>query len=77
MNGIEKKIDNLGRVVIPSSIREAMQMEADDRIELFIRNGELVITPLKQVCAVCGTVSDEKNEMRVCHKCIERIKSEC
>ena len=42
------KIDNLGRVVIPKSIRKALNIEHNDEISMYVEGESLVIKKGKQ-----------------------------
>ena len=41
--GIVRRVDDLGRVVIPKEIRRAMGIKEDDPLELIVKNGELCL----------------------------------
>ncbi len=40
---VTRKIDELGRVVIPSDFREELGMEAGEKLEIYIEEGRLVL----------------------------------
>ena len=42
--GNRSKIDNLGRVVIPKSIRKALDVEANSEISMYVEDTKLIIT---------------------------------
>ena len=44
VKGNKSKIDNLGRVVIPKSIRKALNVEHNDEISMHVENQALIIT---------------------------------
>lgn len=41
--GIIRRVDELGRIVIPKAIREELSIEDDCPLEYFIENGEIVL----------------------------------
>ncbi len=41
--GITRKLDELGRIVIPKEIRETYKIEEGDHVEFFLDNNEIVI----------------------------------
>ena len=47
MKGTDRKIDRLGRIVIPISYRRALDLQPNDAVTVSIKNGELVISPVK------------------------------
>ena len=40
---IMRKIDKLGRIVIPKDVRASLSLNADDDVELLIENGVVVL----------------------------------
>ncbi len=74
--GMLRKIDDLGRVVIPSEIRKAMQIDKGDVLEMSMEEDRLVIRKFAPACIFCGGTEhlftyEEKN---ICGQCIETIK---
>ena len=41
--GIVRRIDDLGRIVIPKEVRRITHIEVNDPIEIFIENGGIVL----------------------------------
>ena len=40
---IIRKIDRLGRIVIPNDIRKTLKLKADDPVEIKVENGAVII----------------------------------
>ena len=53
VKGNKSKIDNLGMVVIPKSIRKALNVEHNDEISMHVENQSLIITKNNNVCTIC------------------------
>ena len=49
------KIDNLGRVVVPKSIRKALNIQSNSEISMYVENRKLIITKSNQICSLCDT----------------------
>ena len=49
VKGNKSKIDNLGRVVIPKSIRKALNVEHNDEISMHVENQALIITKFTMI----------------------------
>ena len=49
------KIDNLGRVVIPKSIRKALNIEYNDEISMYVEGESLVIKKGHRSCSLCDS----------------------
>ena len=65
MSGIERKIDNLGRIVIPISYRKALGLKSEDSLTISLKKDEIIISAKKHVCAICGNAMDRAENMRV------------
>lgn len=77
--GIVRKVDNLGRIVLPSEIRQTLDIqEGRDSIEIFTDNDRIVLQKYKPGCIFCGNVENIHffNENRICKDCIAKLKSE-
>jgi len=70
------KIDNLGRVVIPKSIRKALNIEHNDEISMYVDGDKLVINKGHRDCGLCGSkeIKHQIGEKFLCDKCIQNIK---
>ena len=73
--GVSRCIDELGRIVIPMSMRKKLGIESGDPLEFKIENGSIVITPDKSRCAFC--LSDAEltafKGRAICKKCIDEL----
>lgn len=47
-NGIVRRFDDLGRIVIPKILRRDMHINDGDPMEIYLRNGEIVIRKYKK-----------------------------
>jgi AbrB family transcriptional regulator, transcriptional pleiotropic regulator of transition state genes len=60
--GIVRKVDELGRIVIPIELRRTFGIRERDPLEIYSDDGQIVVEkykPTEQVCAVTGKVSPE------------------
>ena len=72
-----KKIDNLGRVVVPKGYRQMLGLKPGDPLDVDVEAGTITISPHRDGCVFCGgsnvaTIYSRKN---ICGDCLERIKS--
>ena len=72
--GIEKEIDNLGRVVLPMSYRKKLGLDKNPRVNLYIAKDGIFITSSDDVCVICRKRSICNNELKICSECIDKIK---
>ena len=70
------KIDNLGRVVIPKSIRKALNIEHNDEISMYVEGENLIISKGYQNCGICESkdIKFQIGKKFLCFKCVENIK---
>jgi len=71
--GVVRKVDNLGRLVIPSDLRKALNMQYKDSVEMFVDEEYIVLGKHYPKCVLCGYVDDIVNYKgkNVCKKCIQ------
>lgn len=63
--GIVRKVDELGRVVIPMELRRNLGIEEKDPLELFLQDNMVVIQKYKptMACVVTGEVSNQNHNL--------------
>lgn len=77
--GIVRKVDELGRVVIPIELRRTLQIGEKDPLEIFVEGNTIILRRYEPLCFVCGEGSNEKyidfKGKKVCRSCKEIISS--
>ena len=75
--GISRPIDELGRIVIPKEIRNALDMRPKDEIEIYIEDGNMIMKKAKPECAFCGTTDELSafSEKFICQNCIQKLQN--
>ncbi len=73
--GIIRKVDELGRVVIPIEIRNHFNISQKDPIEIFIDGTSIVLKKFEPNCIFCGNTKKliEYNNKLICEKCAKKI----
>lgn len=61
--GIVRRIDNLGRIVLPKEMRDALGLPAGTPFEVHMDGENIVIKKHENVCVVTGKVSDNNLEL--------------
>ena len=71
-----KKIDNLGRIVIPRNIRKALDIKDWDELYVELSDNAIVITKAHDACALCGSEENlsSVNGRFVCASCLAALK---
>ncbi|MBP1970340.1 transcriptional pleiotropic regulator of transition state genes [Virgibacillus natechei] len=59
--GIVRKVDELGRVVIPIELRRTLDIHEKDSMEIYVENDSIVLKKFKpnMTCQITGETSDE------------------
>ncbi len=68
-----RRIDELGRIVLPKDIRDANGWEPKDRIYLRVTNEGLLLSKVKPFCCVCGGKDNliTFDDQHLCSECLE------
>lgn len=75
--GIIRKVDELGRVVIPIELRNQFHISEKDTIEIFVDGSSIVLKKYEKSCLFCGNtkkLSEYKGKL-ICNKCLKQIKT--
>lgn len=73
--GIIRKVDELGRIVIPKELRDGLEIQEKDPIEIFVDGNSIILKKYTPNCVFCGNskeLTTYKGKL-VCNKCISKI----
>lgn len=75
--GINRKIDDLGRIVIPIEMRERLGIKKQDQLEIFIDGDRIVLTKPSEHCIFCNSATKlaKHKEKNVCSDCLNEMNS--
>ncbi len=75
--GIVRKIDNLGRIVLPIELRHNLDIKEGDSLEFFTEENRIILKKYQPACLYCGNARDivAFHGYNVCHSCIEQLKN--
>lgn len=73
--GILRRVDEMGRVVIPKELRESLELKSEDPIEIFVENDKIVLQKYEESCLFCDNSDNIIIYMgkRVCNSCLEEM----
>jgi len=76
--GIVRRIDELGRVVIPSELRSIFEIREKDALEIFTEGNTIILRKYEPHCVICGSMDHTKNYRGkwICSSCIEFVKND-
>ncbi|SHK10691.1 transcriptional pleiotropic regulator of transition state genes [Geosporobacter subterraneus DSM 17957] len=74
--GIVRKVDELGRVVIPIELRRTLNIGEKDALEIYVDTEHIILKKYEPACIFCGQAKDVKNfkGKNICPACIAEIK---
>ncbi len=75
--GIVRKVDELGRIVLPIELRRTLDIDIKDSLEIYVEDSKIILKKYEPSCIFCGesenVVSfDDKN---ICKNCLEKLKN--
>ena len=75
--GIVRKIDELGRIVIPKELREKMDMHEQSSVEIFVKEDNICLRRYYEGCHFCGSAENltEFKDKLICKACIDSLVS--
>lgn len=73
--GIVRRVDELGRVVIPIEIRNKFNILEKDQIEIYVDGSSIVLKKFEPNCIFCGNSKNlvEYKDKLVCNKCLQKM----
>ncbi|MCR1899532.1 AbrB/MazE/SpoVT family DNA-binding domain-containing protein [Irregularibacter muris] len=74
--GIVRKVDELGRIVIPVELRRTLDIHIKDSLEIFVDDQYIMLKKYEPACVFCGQAKDImtfKNK-NICPDCLEELK---
>ena len=74
--GIVRKIDNLGRLVLPVELRRGLGLDEDPTVEIFVEEDTIVLKKYQPACIFCDDAKDVVNfkGKNVCTNCIRELQ---
>lgn len=75
--GIVRKVDGLGRIVIPIELRRNLDVDEGDSLEIYVEDDHIILKKYSPACAFCSnatgiTVFKGKN---ICRSCLDDLAS--
>ncbi|HIU44644.1 MAG TPA: AbrB/MazE/SpoVT family DNA-binding domain-containing protein [Candidatus Ventrousia excrementavium] len=73
--GIVRKIDELGRIVLPIEMRHTMHIEPRDSMEIFVDGNSIILRKYEQECIFCGSTKKVSvfKDRCVCENCRKEL----
>ncbi|KAA5806045.1 AbrB/MazE/SpoVT family DNA-binding domain-containing protein [Thermoanaerobacterium thermosaccharolyticum] len=74
--GIVRKVDELGRVVIPIELRRTLNIAERDALEIYVDGEQIVLKKYEPACIFCGNAENVVNYKgkNICKNCLDDLK---
>ena len=74
--GIVRKVDDLGRIVLPKELRKVLDIEERDPLEIFVEGNLIMLQKYEPSCIFCGG-SESVNGFKgknICAACLKELQ---
>ena len=71
--------DNVGRIVLPKSIRKEFMLTEDDYVEIFTEEHSILLKKYEKHCMICGGGAQliSFKGKKICQSCVEELVTFC
>lgn len=79
--GIFRRIDSLGRFVLPKELRRTLNINQDDYLQIFLEGDTIVLRKNQQKCIICDTEETAQEELcefhgkKLCKNCMKELRN--
>ncbi|MDU1414515.1 MAG: AbrB/MazE/SpoVT family DNA-binding domain-containing protein [Clostridium sp.] len=76
--GVVRKVDELGRIVIPVELRRTLNIDVKDALEIYVDGDQVILKKYEPACIFCGDARDVINykSKNICKNCLSELKSQ-
>lgn len=74
--GIVRKVDELGRIVLPIELRRTLDINEKDALEIYVDEAEIILRKYEPACIFCNNARNLINYKgkNVCPNCAKELK---
>lgn len=74
-SGIVRRVDELGRVVLPIELRRSLDIEERDPLEITVEGDRIILRKYHQTCIFCNSEEAliDYSGKRVCRGCLAKL----
>ena len=74
--GIVRRIDDLGRVVIPKELRDSKNLKVQDSLEIYVDGDKIMFQKYERGCSFCGEMNNIRHfkDKVICGDCLGKMK---
>ena len=73
--GIIRKVDDLGRIVLPIELRRVLDISERDELEIYMQNDRIILQKFEPACLFCGSSRSlvSYRGKNVCQECVRKL----
>ena len=74
--GIVRKVDELGRIVLPIELRRSLDIAEKDALEIYVEGDKIILHKDRNACVFCDSTRNlhEFRNRFICEDCLARLK---
>ncbi len=74
--GIVRKVDELGRVVLPIELRRTLDINVKDALEIYVDGNSVILKKYEPACIFCGNAKDVNSYKgkNICNDCLNDLR---
>ena len=75
--GVVRKVDELGRIVLPIELRRTFDIEERDALEIYVDGDQIILKKYEPACIFCENARKIVNYKgkNICKKCLEEMRN--
>lgn len=75
--GIVRRVDDLGRIVIPMELRRTLGINVKDPMSILVEGERIILQKHRAVCSICGSDDGvvEVKDRPICSDCVQTIQA--
>lgn len=75
--GIVRKVDELGRIVLPIELRRTLDIAERDPLEIYVDGSSIILTKYQPACVFCGDSTDISafKGKNICAACLKELNT--
>ena len=76
--GIVRRVDELGRIVLPIELRRTLDIAEKDALEIYVEGSSIILKKYRPSCIFCDGAKDVSvfHGKNVCAKCLRELRED-
>ena len=73
--GIVRRVDELGRIVLPIELRRTLDINIKDQVEIFVDDDKIILKKYERSCIFCDNCDDlvTFKGKTICKECLKEM----